>query len=113
FTPSGGKVTLSARQVQRLGFTVHGDPRPDHEPSTMNPERHGDFVEISVSDTGIGIKAEDVSKLFQPFTRLDASLARKHQGAGLGLALTKKLASYTAGPSRPNRAGLAREALLP
>jgi len=104
FTPSGGKVTLSARRVQGAQFmvqgpeaTVHGDPGPVHEPSTMNHERHGDFVEISVTDTGIGMKAEDLPKLFKPFTQLDASLTRKHQGTGLGLALTKKLVELHGG----------------
>jgi signal transduction histidine kinase len=97
FTPTGGKVTVSARPVQGSGFRVQGEAGPDHEPSTMNHERNGDFVEIAVSDTGIGIKAEDMPKLFQPFTQLDASLTRKHQGTGLGLALTKKLVELHGG----------------
>jgi signal transduction histidine kinase len=104
FTPPGGKVTLSARRVQGAQFmvqgpeaTVHGDPGSGYEPSTMNYERHWDFVEIAVQDTGIGIKAEDLPRLFQPFTQLDASLARKHEGAGLGLALAKKLVGLHGG----------------
>jgi signal transduction histidine kinase len=48
-------------------------------------------VEISVVDTGIGITAEDMIKLFQPFTQLDPGLAREYHGTGLGLALTKQL----------------------
>jgi signal transduction histidine kinase len=104
FTPPGGKVTLSARRVQGAQFmvqgpeaTVHGDPGSGYEPSTMNYERHWDFVEIAVQDTGIGIKAEDLPRLFQPFTQLDSSLARKHEGAGLGLALAKKLVGLHGG----------------
>jgi signal transduction histidine kinase len=97
FTPPGGKVTVSARPVQGSGFRVQGEAGPDHEPSTMNHERNGDFVEIAVSDTGIGIKTEDLPKLFKPFTQLDASLTRKHQGTGLGLALTKKLVELHGG----------------
>jgi signal transduction histidine kinase len=105
FTPPGGKVTLSARRVQGSGCRVQGEAGPNHEPSTMNHERHGDFAEIAVSDTGIGIKAEEVSKLFRPFTQLDASLTRKHQGTGLGLALTKKLVELHGGTIRAESNG--------
>jgi signal transduction histidine kinase len=105
FTPPGGKVTLSARRVQGSGCRVQGEAGPNHEPSTMNHERHGDFAEIAVSDTGIGIKAEEVSKLFRPFTQLDASLTRKHQGTGLGLALTKKLVELHGGTIRAESSG--------
>lgn len=52
-----------------------------------------DFVEISVSDTGIGIKEEDIPKLFQSFVRLDSPLRSKVKGTGLGLYLTKKLST--------------------
>lgn len=52
----------------------------------------GDRVEISVEDTGIGIKEEDIPKLFQLFVRLDSPLKSSVQGTGLGLYLTKKIA---------------------
>ena len=45
----------------------------------------------SVTDTGVGISAQDRAKLFQPFTQLDASSTRAHSGTGLGLALTNRL----------------------
>ena len=50
-----------------------------------------DFVEISVEDTGIGIKEEDHPKLFGSFVRLDSPLRTTVKGTGLGLYLTKKL----------------------
>ena len=50
-----------------------------------------DFVEISVADTGIGIKPEDLPKLFKEFSQLESPYAKKYEGTGLGLALTKKL----------------------
>ncbi|MCZ7402458.1 MAG: PAS domain S-box protein [Candidatus Methanoperedens sp.] len=50
-------------------------------------------VEISVIDTGIGIKSEDIPKLFGPFVRLQSPLTSKTSGTGLGLYLVKKLAT--------------------
>jgi len=97
FTPAGGRVTVTARLVQGAEFRVQGKTGSGYEPSTMNHERHCDFVEISVRDTGIGIKPEDILRLFQEFTQLDASLSRQHQGTGLGLALTKKLVELHGG----------------
>jgi PAS domain S-box-containing protein len=73
FTPDGGKVTVSAR-----------------------PPQDG-FVEIAVTDTGIGIKTEDTPRLFQPFTQLEAASTKQYQGTGLGLALTKKLVELHGG----------------
>lgn len=51
---------------------------------------NGTYV-ISVADTGIGIRAEDISALFQPFHQIDSGLSRKHEGTGLGLSISKKL----------------------
>jgi two-component system cell cycle sensor histidine kinase PleC len=44
-----------------------------------------------VRDTGIGIPAEDIERVFEPFTQLDSSLARRFQGAGLGLYVARAL----------------------
>ncbi|MDP6690428.1 MAG: CHASE2 domain-containing protein [Alphaproteobacteria bacterium] len=46
-------------------------------------------MSIAISDTGIGIAAEEIEKLAQPFYQVDSSLARKFEGTGLGLALSK------------------------
>jgi len=49
------------------------------------------FVEVSVEDTGIGIKDADIPKLFSAFVRIESPLSSKVVGTGLGLYLTKKL----------------------
>ena len=70
FTPDGGRVTVAAR-------TVNGGEEP--------------LVRVAVTDTGIGIAADDQPKLFQEFSQLDASASRKYEGTGLGLALSRRL----------------------
>jgi signal transduction histidine kinase len=50
-----------------------------------------------VADTGIGIRAEDLSKLFQPFRQLDSGLQRQHEGTGLGLAICGRLTTMLGG----------------
>ena len=54
-------------------------------------------LEVRVTDTGIGIKKEDMNKLFAPFQQIDVSLTKQHEGTGLGLHLTKKLVALLRG----------------
>ncbi len=72
FTPSGGRVTFSWALIE-------------------------DEVQLSVSDTGIGIQPEDLPMLMEPFTQRDGDLARDYEGTGLGLPLTKHLAELHGG----------------
>jgi GAF domain-containing protein len=57
----------------------------------------GDWVELAVADTGIGLTAEQQAKLFQEFTQADSLTARRYGGTGLGLALSRKLARMMGG----------------
>jgi PAS domain S-box-containing protein len=63
-------------------------------------ELHGDFVEISVADTGIGMKPEDMGKLFIPFSQIDTGLTRSYEGTGLGLSICGKLVEMLGGTIR-------------
>ena len=68
FTPSGGRVGLE-----------------------VNRDADKSAVCFTVWDTGVGISEEDLQKLFQPFVQLDSSLAKEHEGTGLGLHLVQNI----------------------
>jgi signal transduction histidine kinase/CheY-like chemotaxis protein len=63
----------------------------------VTPSKDGAVLDITVEDTGPGIPAASVSQLFQPFTQLDQSNTRKHDGAGIGLAIVKGLVDLLGG----------------
>jgi PAS domain S-box-containing protein len=76
-----------------IKFTENGSIRLEVE-DTGN-DRHS--LEFRVADTGIGIRAEDQIKLFEAFSQLGSANARRHEGTGLGLHLSQKLASLMGG----------------
>jgi PAS domain S-box-containing protein len=78
-----------------IKFTEKGEIRL----RTECVERSEAMVELqfSVSDTGIGMSPEQVSRLFQPFTQADMSTTRKHGGTGLGLTISRKLVEMMGG----------------
>jgi two-component system CheB/CheR fusion protein len=80
FTPDGGRVTVGVKKA-------------------------GGEIEIGVEDTGLGVKAEDIPKLFTAFSQLDTGPTRSHEGTGLGLALTKQLVEMHGGRIRAESAG--------
>ncbi len=76
-------------------FTHSGVIGIDIRSTGQTPERVG--LAITVSDTGIGMNAEQTARLFQPFSIGDDSHHRRHGGAGLGLALTRRLVGMMGG----------------
>jgi PAS domain S-box-containing protein len=96
FSANGGCVTLSARRVPRSCVGRLDGPWPVYVyPFTDRGDE--EFVELCVSDTGIGVSHEDMGRLFQAFCQIDSSLARKFEGTGLGLAMVKQLAELQGG----------------
>lgn len=96
FSHNDSTVILRARQVARQDVgQVPGDWPVYHFCLPASP--HPLFLELSVSDTGIGIAEEDMGKLFQAFSQLDSRLARQFEGTGLGLAMVKRLTELHGG----------------
>jgi two-component system cell cycle sensor histidine kinase PleC len=73
FTPPGGRVSLN---------------------TTSASDR---MISFAVTDTGIGIAADDLNRIFEPFRRADASVSRAFEGTGLGLAISKGLVELSGG----------------
>jgi signal transduction histidine kinase/CheY-like chemotaxis protein len=85
FTPSGGSVTLEATQL------------PSIRNKTIGTNTTQDYLQIAISDTGIGIAPENIQKLFQSFVQIDSALNRRFEGTGLGLALVKRIVELHGG----------------
>jgi signal transduction histidine kinase len=74
FTPDRGSVKCTARLSDLFGG-----------------------IEVSVTDTGIGISPDDLKRIFEPFVQADGSISRRYEGTGLGLSLTQKLVELHGG----------------
>ena len=107
-----------------LKFTERGQVLVEIGLAELQAERA--LLQFEVSDSGIGIAAADLARLFQPFTQVDESDTRRHGGVGLGLAICKRLVELMGGEigadSEPGkgsrfrfsaRFGLSRAALPP
>ncbi len=74
--------------------------KPEGGTVTVTARKEGDMAKVSVSDTGIGIKEEDMGKLFMRFQQIESGMSRRYGGTGLGLAITKKLVELHGGTIR-------------
>jgi len=100
-------------------FTEHGEVVVTVAGSTLASEETGDRsahagadrweLRIDVRDTGIGIPPDAMGKLFQSFSQVDASIARRYGGTGLGLAISRRLAELMDGDLIADSSGVAGE----
>ena len=82
FTPKGGKVKMEASVVQD---------------GVLGSDEAVPAMRISVSDTGIGIRPEDLNRVFEAFEQVDSTYSKAEEGTGLGLALTRRLVELHGG----------------
>ncbi|MBI5102284.1 MAG: diguanylate cyclase [Nitrospirae bacterium] len=85
FTPEGGVIGIRAGQVINV-----------NTPAAWGPEGQ-QVLTITVWDKGIGIRPEDIDRIFEEFEQADSSMSRNFEGTGLGLSLTRKLVDLHGG----------------
>ena len=100
FTPAGGRIELSAGCIKVYnGHIIKGGSDPALHSKRIDPKSlaDGDFIQLCLKDSGIGISSADLDRIFNPFEQADGSSSREYQGTGLGLSLTKRLVEMQGG----------------
>jgi PAS domain S-box-containing protein len=99
--PQIGKVRLDPNRLKQVLYNYLSNAikfSHDHGSVEVRIRPEGDKrLTVEVQDWGIGIKPEDVDRLFIEFQQLDASTSKRHEGTGLGLALTKRIVEAQGG----------------
>ena len=92
FTADGGRIEVTCHPEFISGSQSGNDSSSRNKiPIPIKLGRNLDFVKITISDTGIGIPKEKMSKIFDRFYQVDGSHTREREGTGIGLSLTKEL----------------------
>jgi len=91
--PDLGLITADQIRLKQILFNLLSNAVKftDHGGVHVTAAIEDGQLHLAIADTGIGIRAEDMQRIFVEFSQVDASHARRHEGTGLGLALSKRL----------------------
>ena len=98
--PTAGTIRVDERRLRQVLINLLSNAvkfTPEGGEVRVSSFRHQGGLAIAVSDTGIGIAAEDIPKAMMPFGQIDSKMSRKHTGTGLGLPLSKRLVELHGG----------------
>lgn len=97
---TAGSITLNVS----LDDSVPDDTMSSSNPTLVPAEGTSIILALSVTDTGIGLSPDQITRLFKPFMQADSSVTRRFGGTGLGLAITKQLVELMGGSIGVNSA---------
>ncbi|GLI37270.1 hypothetical protein GHYDROH2_07710 [Geobacter hydrogenophilus] len=94
-----GSIVSDQRRVEQvlLNLLSNAVKFTDQGTISVRCSRESEWYVTSVADSGIGIKEEDLERLFKPFHQIDTGLSRKYEGTGLGLSICKRLVELMGG----------------
>ena len=100
FTPEGGQVSVAARQLDQSRGRSVDRSAPIRQSPNHPIQAGGSYIEVAVTDTGIGIPPEDIERIFGEFEQVTDPMRRHQEGTGLGLALVRRLVELHGGGIR-------------
>ena len=100
FTPDNGRIHVAAQSLcaQENHLITSSGKKISLAPLKLkSDDKPREYLEIMVSDSGIGIRPDDLTNIFSPFEQVESDASRKYEGTGLGLPLSKRLVKLHGG----------------
>ncbi len=91
FTSDGGQIQVTAQMMNSDALQSRLEDSGFSPLSSESVDNNKEWILLSVKDTGIGIKPEELGRIFNPFEQVENSIGKKYQGTGLGLTLVKNM----------------------